>query len=189
LADPYRRRVGALGVLRPSFAAEMQRVTACQDGATLEKTLAGDLTRHVLPALLHYGDAISMAHGIETRFPFLDYRLVEYCTQLPPELRIGRGDSKRPLREFLVRVGLCEIANRRDKLGYPTPVRHWLAQPGVAEETYLAPGARISEYVDQNALRRLVERQRAGSSSGVSHLYRLLTTELWLRSLERWRQP
>jgi asparagine synthase (glutamine-hydrolysing) len=105
-----------------------------------------------------------------------------------PGLRIGGGDSKRLLWQFLRRVGLPEVAERRDKQGYPTPLRRWLAQPGIAEETYLDPGARIREYVDQKALRRLVERQRDGSSSGVNHLYRLLTPELWLRSLERSRQ-
>jgi asparagine synthase (glutamine-hydrolysing) len=189
LARPYRRRLGGLGVLRPSFVAAMHGVTAREDDANLEQTLAGDLTKHILPALLNYGDAISMAHGIETRLPFLDYRLVEYCARLPLEFRIGRGDTKRLLRQFLRRVGLPEVAARRDKQGYPTPITHWLAQPGVAEETYLDHGARIQEYVDQNALRRLVKHQRDGSSAGVNHLYRLLTTELWLRSLDRWREP
>ena len=44
----------------------------------VQARLEQDRTTAILPGLLHYGDIISMAHGIETRNPFLDYRLVEW---------------------------------------------------------------------------------------------------------------
>jgi len=56
------------------------------------------LTALNLPMLLHYEDRNSMAHGVEARLPFLDYRLVEFCLGLPEEFKLARGETKRVLR-------------------------------------------------------------------------------------------
>ena len=45
--------------------------------------------KETLPNLLLYGDALSMANSIETRFPFLDYRLVDFGNSLPINYKIN----------------------------------------------------------------------------------------------------
>ncbi len=47
-----------------------------------------------LPGLLHYEDRNSMAFSLETRLPFLDYRLVEFVFSLPVEQKIQGGVTK-----------------------------------------------------------------------------------------------
>jgi len=47
-----------------------------------------------LPMLLHWEDRDSMAHGVESRVPFLDYRLVEYVMGLPDDLKIKGATTK-----------------------------------------------------------------------------------------------
>ena len=54
-----------------------------------------------LPALLHFEDRNSMAHSIEARVPFLDYRLVEYCINIPSEQKISDGFTKTILRDAM----------------------------------------------------------------------------------------
>jgi asparagine synthase (glutamine-hydrolysing) len=54
--------------------------------------------RNGLSNLPQYGDAISMAASLETRCPFLDFRLVEYGFQLPLDLLVRRGQGKFLLR-------------------------------------------------------------------------------------------
>ena len=51
-----------------------------------------------LPMLLHFEDRNSMAHGIEARVPFLDYRLVEFSVALNEDLKIRDGWTKAVLR-------------------------------------------------------------------------------------------
>jgi asparagine synthase (glutamine-hydrolysing) len=74
-----------------------------------------------LPHLLKYADRNSMAHGIESRLPFLDYRLVEAIVSAPTSLKLKEGWSKYLLRRIIApHVPNC-IAWRRNKVGFEAP--------------------------------------------------------------------
>jgi asparagine synthase (glutamine-hydrolysing) len=180
----YRRRVGALGTLEPGFVRRFDTGPSPEPARTVNARLEADLTRDILPGLLQYGDAISMAHSIESRLPFLDYRLVEFASSLPAEFKVGGGESKRILRDHLRSVELPTIANRRDKQGYPTPANNWLAENGgaVLKSLLLSPDAEIQAYCRPRRLERLIDYHASGRGGAGTHLYRLLTTELWLRT-------
>lgn len=81
-----------------------------------------------LPMLLHWEDRNSMAHSVEARVPFLDYRLVEFTTGLPDEFKLKNGVTKRVLREAMRNILPEKIRNRRDKLGFVTPEQQWIKQ-------------------------------------------------------------
>lgn len=82
-----------------------------------------------LPMLLRYEDRDSMAHSVEARLPFLDYRLVEYSLGLPENYKLAGGWTKRVMREGL-RDRLPErIRTRRDKLGFATAEEVWMRGP------------------------------------------------------------
>lgn len=83
---------------------------------------------HNLPALLRYEDRNSMAHSIESRTPFLDYRLVEFVHTLPGHYRISDGVTKRVLREGMRGVLPEKIRMRMDKLGFATPEEVWIKE-------------------------------------------------------------
>lgn len=79
-----------------------------------------------LPMLLHWEDRDSMAHSVEARLPFLDYRLVEFCLGLPEDFKLADGWTKRVLREGM-RGRLPErVRLRRDKLGFATAEETWM---------------------------------------------------------------
>lgn len=80
-----------------------------------------------LPSLLHWEDRNSMAHSIESRVPFLDYRLVEFVLSLPEEFRICMGMTKRVLRQGLDGVIPDRIRDRRDKMGFVTAEELWVS--------------------------------------------------------------
>ena len=84
-----------------------------------------DLTSTNLPKLLRYEDRNSMAFSLETRLPFLDYRLVEMVFSLPLNFRINKGWTKWILRSSMASVLPKEICWRRTKLGFPTPEINW----------------------------------------------------------------
>jgi asparagine synthase (glutamine-hydrolysing) len=84
------------------------------------------LTALNLPMLLHWEDRDSMAHSVEARLPFLDYRLVEFCLGLPEDYKLSDGWTKRVLREGM-RGRLPErVRLRRDKLGFATAEETWM---------------------------------------------------------------
>jgi asparagine synthase (glutamine-hydrolysing) len=182
--EAYRRKVGSLGTMNPEFVRRFNGKSQARPSTTVNGRLEADLTRDILPGLLHYGDAISMAHAIESRLPFLDYRLVEFASSLPGDFKVGRGQTKRILRDHLRSVQLPEIASRRDKLGYPTPADEWLrANDGaILRRALLSPDAVIRAYCNSRALERLIDHHVTGGRGAGNHLYRLLTTEIWLKT-------
>jgi asparagine synthase (glutamine-hydrolysing) len=85
-----------------------------------------EITRIQLPHLLRYEDRNSMRHSIETRLPFLDYRLVELCVSAPLDAKLNCGWSKLLLRRSLQDILPTEIAWRGSKLGFEAPEQTWL---------------------------------------------------------------
>lgn len=81
-----------------------------------------------LPMLLHYEDRNSMAHSVESRVPFLDYRLVEFLNGLPSDFKISKGWTKRVLREAMQGILPEEVRLRKDKMGFVTAEEHWMCQ-------------------------------------------------------------
>jgi asparagine synthase (glutamine-hydrolysing) len=78
-----------------------------------------------VPMLLHFEDRNSMAHSIEARVPFLDYRLVEFAIALGDLHKVVDGETKILLRRAMQNVLPKRVQNRQDKLGFPTPEQRW----------------------------------------------------------------
>lgn len=91
----------------------------------LDRELYNSLTVSPLPSLLHIDDRNSMAHSVESRPPFLDYRLAEFSFTLPYHMKISGGVTKHVLREAFRGRLPEEIRSRRDKMGFVTPVGEW----------------------------------------------------------------
>lgn len=79
-----------------------------------------------IPHLLRYEDKNSMWHSIETRLPFMDYRLVEFAINLPSDAKLHDGWSKHVLREAMTGVLPDDIIWRKNKLGFEAPENLWL---------------------------------------------------------------
>jgi len=186
----YRKRVGAATTLRTDFEASAASRYArpaqldLSGHGRVDGRLLLDHARDILPGLLHYGDAISMAHSVESRLPFMDYRLVEWLFARNSEIKIAAdGSTKWVLREYLKQIGQQRIAARPDKLGYPTPVEHWLAEDNgaVARDTLLAGNAAILQYCRREAIEQMIDDHCRGRQGVGNHLYRLVSTEFWLQ--------
>jgi asparagine synthase (glutamine-hydrolysing) len=85
-----------------------------------------------LPHLLRYEDRNSMRHSIETRLPFMDYRLVEFALRLPLEMKLNTGWTKFLLRQVANSYLPNEVTWRREKIGFESPTTTWLRDGAVA---------------------------------------------------------
>ncbi|AJC74261.1 asparagine synthase [Pseudothermotoga hypogea DSM 11164 = NBRC 106472] len=79
-----------------------------------------------LPALLHWEDRNSMAFSVESRVPYLDYRIVEFLLSLPESYIIRNGYTKAILRDSMRGIVPDKILDRKDKIGFATPEEVWM---------------------------------------------------------------
>ena len=66
-----------------------------------------------------------MAHSIESRLPFLDYRLVEWLQSLPDEQKLYNGQTKVVMRGAMKGILPENVRMRMDKIGFETPEEVW----------------------------------------------------------------
>ena len=70
-------------------------------------------------------DRMSMAHGLECRSPFLDYRIVEFAARLPYKAKIDRNGTQKKLLRLLLKRYLPEDLFDRPKSGFCVPWADW----------------------------------------------------------------
>jgi len=133
----------------------------------------------LLPALLHVEDSVSMAHGLESRVPFLDHRLVELAATIPSDIKFANGRMKHVLRESLSELLPASIVARNDKMGFPVPLHEWLREPGPVREYVLDT---LSS--DAARSRTLIDNRQAVAGLATEHefgrrVWGLLCLELW----------
>jgi asparagine synthase (glutamine-hydrolysing) len=178
----HRSRTGFQSLLRPGVPIPPPQALddLPQGGDAVRRRLLSDHARNILPGLLQYGDAVSMAHSIEARNPFLDYRLVEWLFRLPTAFKLHDGETKWVLREYLRATGQQAIGNRPDKRGYPTPVSRWLlADPDGLERRLSQSCSPLAAWCAPGAIRRLIGQVASGAPGADHHLYKLLATQAW----------
>ncbi len=100
-----------------------QEMGAARD---LNEMLEIEFSATSLPMQLKWTDRNSMAHGVESRAPFLDYRVVEYARSLPVAFKLENGIAKRVLRAAMKSIVPDKILSRRDKIGFATPEAQWV---------------------------------------------------------------
>jgi len=85
-----------------------------------------DITQFSLPTLLRYEDRNAMSHGVESRLPFLDHRLVELGVALPETLKLHAGFGKWPIRKIMADKIPNNIRLARYKRGFDIPLAELL---------------------------------------------------------------
>jgi asparagine synthase (glutamine-hydrolysing) len=129
------------------------------------------------------GDRMAMAHSVEGRFPFLDFRLVEFCNRLPPALKL-RGLTEKYLLKKLGKQWLPQEIWNRPKRPYRAPIHgsffHQQTPDYVSE--LLSPGKiKESGLFKPDAVNQLVQKIRQSSHVSESEdmaLAGILSTQL-----------
>jgi asparagine synthase (glutamine-hydrolysing) len=119
----------------------------------------------VLPTILRNFDRLSMAHGIEVRMPFMDWRLVTFTMALPDAWKSSQGYGKWIARQALAGRMPERIRMNRRKVGFNSPMPGWLNGPlrAWAESILVQPNPDYDALVDRPAL---IARVQALGASG-----------------------
>jgi len=149
----------------------------------LDEVLKNEMISTNLPVLLHYEDRNSMAFSIESRVPFLDYRLVEYISSLPLDQKIRNGNTKFVLRNAMKEIIPAKIAKRKDKMGYVTPEALWmknelreLVLPVLESDRF-----KSRKYWKAEEVLHIYRRYLSGKADYSPEIWRIFCTEMWLR--------
>jgi asparagine synthase (glutamine-hydrolysing) len=166
-----------------------------------------------LHGLLLVEDKLSMAHGLETRLPFLDNDLVSFSERLPVGLKLGSlrhvvslnenepgpktqrffertRDGKLLLRRAMERH-VPEQVTARAKQGFSAPDASWFRGESIdyVRRRLLDPQARIYEYLDRSAVGALVAEHLNGSRNRRLFIWSLLSFEQWCRTFVGGERP
>ncbi len=132
-----------------------------------------------LVSILHRQDKMSMAASIESRVPFMDYRLVEWANSIPSAFKV-RGGSGKALVKAVARPLLpAEIVDRR-KSGFGVPLARWFrSSDGLGERIVALPDSPSADVFDRAVLRRLVAEHRSGARDHCEFLWTALNLCTW----------
>jgi asparagine synthase (glutamine-hydrolysing) len=131
----------------------------------------------LLPALLQVEDRMSMAHGLESRVPLLDHPLIEFLATVPADVKFAGGRMKYLLKLAYGNVLPTAIADRRDKMGFPVPLKEWFSGElrDLVQDTFHSRHARQRPFLNVDAV--LANFESAGRFS--RKVWGLLCLELW----------
>ncbi len=153
---------------------------------TLRYTLAKGVMYDMLANNLHSADCNGMAHAVETRFPYLDYDLVEWCLRLPSDVLIKYGWQKHILRQAAKNIIPESIRWRVDKVGFAAPQDQWLRHDlknWSAERLFEGPITTRPEY-DHATIEKLWFSHQSGESDQSWELWRWISLNEWLSLFE-----
>jgi asparagine synthase (glutamine-hydrolysing) len=114
----------------------------------------------ILPTLLRNYDRYAMTNGVEIRMPFMDHRIVTFAMSLPWTGKIRDGYTKRIIRDAIGPYMPADIAFRKSKIGFNTPIVDWM-QRDLKEyflDTVHSQAFATSSLIDADKVRAQVER-------------------------------
>ena len=161
-----------------------------------------------LHGLLMVEDKLSMAHGLESRVPFLDNDLVDFAMQCPVHLKVGGlglplksgeksgaplgkpsmgdGNGKIILREMASRYVPDSVAKAK-KQGFSSPDASWFMRESktFVENRLLGGKARLFDFLDRHTIHSMVSEHISGKKNRRLLLWSLLNVHSWFESVYR----
>jgi asparagine synthase (glutamine-hydrolysing) len=126
-------------------------------------------------------DRAAMGVSLETRIPFLDYRVAELAWRLPLDMKIKNGEGKWPVRQVLYKYVPRELIER-PKAGFAVPVGQWLRGPLREWASDLLDEARIQRegYFNPKLVKELWGQHLSGRHDLAPRLWTILMFQAWL---------
>ena len=143
-----------------------------------------DIKTYLVDDILTKVDRMSMAVSLEARVPLLDFRIVEFAVNLPPQMKLNRGETKRILRRAMANR-LPEMVLNKPKQGFSIPLKNWLRGPLKPMLTDLLSIDRIRQrgYFNDVTIHGWVTEHLDGTANHSHRLWALMVFELWCRQV------
>lgn len=173
-ADAVRHQGGEL---RPLF---LQRATACQSHDEVDKLLYTDIYDRLCHDFLVKMDMATMAHSLEARSPFLDYRLIELGYALSHHTRYKGYKSKAVLKKVAEKYIDREIIHRK-KMGFSIPQEKWLSSEKMFSNVCQIISRRtcLDDYIRRDYVNQILHDFKKGQPGHANRIWLLLWFQVW----------
>lgn len=141
-----------------------------------------DVKTYLVDDILTKVDRMSMAASLETRVPLLDHRIVEFALNLPPHMKLNRGETKAILRQMMKSRLPAAVLNK-PKEGFSIPLKHWLRQELRPLMMDLLSPQTITRrgYFEPRQVAKWLEEHQSRQANHSHRLWALMVFELWHR--------
>ncbi|MCA1006726.1 asparagine synthase (glutamine-hydrolyzing) [Rhodococcus hoagii] len=129
--------------------------------------------------ILVKADKMTMANSLELRVPFLDPEVFDVASRVPLDQKITKDTTKFALRQALEGIVPPHVLHRA-KLGFPVPLRHWLAGTELFDWAHQQIAESGTDHIfDKAAVTRMLNEHRAGASDHSRRLWTVLCFMVW----------
>ena len=178
LLAPVANRPGAMAEATDLYKSWFRRSNARDP---LNQMLYVD-TRLYLPAdMLVKIDRMTMAHGLEAREPYLDYRVVELSARMPPALKLHRLRQKKYILKQVLRGRVPDEVLFRKKQGFNVPKGLWM-HGGLRDFVYdvLSPArVKATHVLDPAVVNDVLESHFRVGADRSHEIWSLLVLLIW----------
>lgn len=172
------KRLG-MGFINEKYAAQMQEIKIPGRGGRSFKEQSLLSIQYGLQDLLRYEDRNSMAFSIESRVPFLDHRIVEFCIALGNDWKIKDGWTKYILRKTAEPILDAKLTWRKDKMGFVTPQKSW-KEHSQKELTDFVNNCEIPDFINREYLITLCAKE-ISNATHLSEFWRMISFLKWVQ--------
>jgi len=190
LTPPYYKtkfKIKSISYINKNFISEYIGKSNIGENLYNSKTLNEALFDHVeykLEHLLKWEDRNSMYFNLESRVPFLDYRLVEKTISTNSQFKMNNGYTKVILRNALKDILPEVILYRRDKIGFGAPQDIWLKEEknikNIIEITY--ENNFIGNYIIKNNVLKILDEFKKGNTSHSDKIWKIYNLAEWSKN-------
>ena len=152
----------------------------CVRTGDVDRMLYADITDRLCHDFLVKVDMATMAHSLEARSPYLDYRVVELGYALNHRLRYRRFERKAVLKA-VARKYLDSAIIDRTKMGFAIPQARWLREnrwAGILSAVIRRPSL-LDQLVSRNAIESSLAAFQQGDSSEANRVWLVLWFQIW----------
>jgi asparagine synthase (glutamine-hydrolysing) len=146
----------------------------------VDQVFYADIRNQLTDDFLVKVDMATMAHSLEARSPFLDYRLMEYGYSLPAGIKFHHLTRKAVLKKIALSYFDRSFVYRR-KQGFSIPVSQWLASeawyPKI--EKIILRKTILSEYIPDHDIARILGEFKKGHGHHNTRIWLLLWFQIW----------
>jgi len=180
-------RVQEKGYLNRQFAAANKlnnTITGNLYGATSLKDSLLDHFEYKLEHLLKWEDRNSMWFSLESRVPFLDYRLVEKALATSSDKIIHKGITKHILREAMKDIVPVKIRLRKDKMGFGTPQDEWFKTStwkAIIKDILESKSFQGRSIINRETAINKYHQHLIGKTNISKEIWKWINLELWFR--------
>jgi asparagine synthase (glutamine-hydrolysing) len=162
----------------------LNEIKDLKDTSKLSNFLYNLVMSTSIQTLLHFEDRNSMAHSIESRVPFLDYRFVEFAFSLPSHYKVHKNYGKYIHREALKSIVPDEILNRKDKIGFLAPGENFWMRNEMKDFYYSLINSndfKNRSIINVNQVKSEYEKYLKGDNSHAQMLWMVMALEVWFQ--------